>query len=184
MDNAIIKKRLSTFKSSKGSLTRVSDDVLADVIRAWEQWTGKSTDLARELGVDKYQLVFLIKKALLDLICIKLSTSFTWQGSHAYLIRAKVFLKSGCLQVLSHSNASISTVLSVAPDSFRRRVAMDLSRDWREPMASTTIETAKPCSSSPRAVCIRQTCASQPTNTNCLRSLGIWLMSPSLQPSK
>ena len=63
MDNAIIKKRLSTFKSSKGSLTRVSDDVLADVIRAWEQWTGKSMDLARELGVDKYQLVFLIKKA-------------------------------------------------------------------------------------------------------------------------
>lgn len=63
MDNAIIKKRLSTFKSSKGSLTRVSDEVLADVIRAWEQWTGKSTDLARELGVDKYQLVFLIKKA-------------------------------------------------------------------------------------------------------------------------
>ena len=63
MDNAIIKKRLSTFKSSKGSLTRVSDEVLADVIRAWEQWSGKSTDLARELGVDKYQLVFLIKKA-------------------------------------------------------------------------------------------------------------------------
>jgi len=63
MDNAVIKKRLSTFKSSKGSLTRVSDEVLADVIRAWEQWTGKSTDLARELGVDKYQLVFLIKKA-------------------------------------------------------------------------------------------------------------------------
>lgn len=63
MDNAILRKRLSTFKSSKGSLTRVSDDVLADVIRAWEQWTGKSMELARELGVDKYQLVFLIKKA-------------------------------------------------------------------------------------------------------------------------
>src|ERR1700722_20325289 len=63
MDNAILRKRLSTFKSSKGSLTRVSDDVLADVIRVWEQWSGKSTDLARELGVDKYQLVFLIKKA-------------------------------------------------------------------------------------------------------------------------
>ena len=62
MDNAVLKKRLSSFKSSKGSLTRVSDDVLVDVIRAWEQWTGKSTNLARELGVDKYQLVFLIKK--------------------------------------------------------------------------------------------------------------------------
>ena len=63
MDNATLRKRLSTFKSSKGSLTRVSDDVLCDVIRAWEQWNGKSTDLGRELGIDKYQLVFLIKKA-------------------------------------------------------------------------------------------------------------------------
>ncbi len=62
MDNAILRKRLSTFKSSKGSPTRVSDDVLADVIRAWEQWSGKSTDLGRELGIDKWQLVFLIKK--------------------------------------------------------------------------------------------------------------------------
>lgn len=63
MDNAILKKRLSTFKSSKGSLTRVSDEVLFDVIKAWEQWNGKSTELGRELGIDKYQLVFLIKKA-------------------------------------------------------------------------------------------------------------------------
>lgn len=63
MDNLVLKKRLSTFKSSKGSLTKVSDDVLVDVIRVWEQWTGKSTDLARELGLDKWQLIFLIKKA-------------------------------------------------------------------------------------------------------------------------
>ncbi len=64
MDNAVIRKRLSTFKSSKGSLTRVSDDVLIDVIRVWEEWpAGKSGDLARELGIDSHQLVFLIKKA-------------------------------------------------------------------------------------------------------------------------
>ena len=63
MDHAVLKKRLSSFKSAKGSLTRVSDDVLADVIKVWEQWSGKSTDLGRELGIDKYQLVFLIKKA-------------------------------------------------------------------------------------------------------------------------
>ena len=63
MDNAILKKRLSTFKSSKGSLVRVSEEVLFDVIRVWEQWNGKSSDLARELGIDIKQLVFLIKKA-------------------------------------------------------------------------------------------------------------------------
>ena len=63
MDNAILKKQLSTFKSNKGSLVRVSNDVLFEVIRAWEQWNGKSGDLSRELGIDIKQLVFLIKKA-------------------------------------------------------------------------------------------------------------------------
>jgi len=64
MDTGILRKRLSSFKSGKGSLTRVSDDVLIDVIRVWEEWpTGKSGELARELGVDSHQLVFLIKKA-------------------------------------------------------------------------------------------------------------------------
>ena len=63
MDNAIIKRRLSTFKSSKGSLVKVSDEVLFEVITAWEQWSGKSSDLSRELGIDIKQLVFLIKKA-------------------------------------------------------------------------------------------------------------------------
>jgi len=64
METSVLRKRLSTFKSGKGSLTRVSDDVLIDVIRIWEEWpAGKSGDLARELGVDSHQLVFLIKKA-------------------------------------------------------------------------------------------------------------------------
>jgi hypothetical protein len=63
MDNAILRKRLSTFKTAKGNLTRVSDDVLFDVIRMWETWTGKSTDLARELGINVKQVGFLVKKA-------------------------------------------------------------------------------------------------------------------------
>ena len=63
MDNAILRKRLSTFKSSKGSLIKVSDEVLFDVIRVWEEWSGRSGDLSRELGIDIKQLVFLIKKA-------------------------------------------------------------------------------------------------------------------------
>jgi hypothetical protein len=63
MDNAILRKKLSTFKSSKGSLIKVSDDVIFEVITSWEQWNGKSTDLAKELGIDIKQLIFLIKKA-------------------------------------------------------------------------------------------------------------------------
>jgi hypothetical protein len=63
MDNAILKKRLNTFKSAKGTLKRVSDEVVLDVLRAWENWTGTSADLYRELGLSKMQLVIMIKKA-------------------------------------------------------------------------------------------------------------------------
>lgn len=63
MENAILKKRLSTFKGSKGNLIKVSDDLLFDVIRGWEAWTGTSTDLARELGVHVKQLAFIVRKA-------------------------------------------------------------------------------------------------------------------------
>jgi hypothetical protein len=63
MDNSILRKRLMTFKSSKGNLIKVSDELLFDVIRAWESWTGTSTELARELGIHVKQLSFIVRKA-------------------------------------------------------------------------------------------------------------------------
>lgn len=62
MDNAVLKKRLNTFKSAKGKLNRVSDEVVLDVLRAWENWKGTSADLYRELGLSKMQMVIMIKK--------------------------------------------------------------------------------------------------------------------------
>lgn len=63
MDNAILKKRLNTFKSAKGKLWQVSDDVVMDVLRAWENWQGSAADLYRDLGISKMQLVTMIQKA-------------------------------------------------------------------------------------------------------------------------
>lgn len=65
MELAILKKRLNTYKSSKGKLTRVDDEVVMDVLRSWEQWQGKTADLYRELGLSKMQLVTMIQKAKL-----------------------------------------------------------------------------------------------------------------------
>ena len=62
MDNAILKKRLNTYKSDKGKLKNVSDEVVLDVLRAWENWPGTSADLYRELGLSKMQMVIMIKK--------------------------------------------------------------------------------------------------------------------------
>jgi hypothetical protein len=63
MDNTILKKKLSTFRTAKGSLTRVSEDVLIEVLRTWEQWPGKATDIAKELGLTMRQMMVLIEKA-------------------------------------------------------------------------------------------------------------------------
>ena len=63
MDNTVLRKRLSTFRSPKGSLTRVADDIMMEVLVTWEQWSGTSTDLAKELGLTMRQLVILVEKA-------------------------------------------------------------------------------------------------------------------------
>ena len=63
MDNAVLKKRLNTFKSSKGTLKQVGSDVVIDVLRAWENWPGSASDLYRELGLSKMQMVTMIQKA-------------------------------------------------------------------------------------------------------------------------
>lgn len=63
MDHSILRKRLNTFKSGKkGVLRKVSDDVVIDVLRAWESWPGLTKDLYRELGLSKMQMAIMIKK--------------------------------------------------------------------------------------------------------------------------
>ena len=63
MDHAILRKKLNTFKSGKGSLRQVSNEVVLEVLRAWERWPGTSADLYRDLGLSKMQLVTMIQKA-------------------------------------------------------------------------------------------------------------------------
>jgi len=64
MDNAILKKRLNTYRTTKtGQLRDVADDVVMEVLRSWESWPGKAKDLYAELGLSKMQLVTMIQKA-------------------------------------------------------------------------------------------------------------------------
>lgn len=62
MENAVIKKRLNTYKSKGGRIRRVDDEVVLDVLRAWENWPGSAAGLYRELGLSKMQLVVMIQK--------------------------------------------------------------------------------------------------------------------------
>lgn len=63
VDNTILKKKLNTFKTEKGSLKDVSSEVVFELLRSWEHWPGKSSDLCRELGLSRMQMVTMIQKA-------------------------------------------------------------------------------------------------------------------------
>lgn len=63
MDNAILKKRLSSFRSDKGTLSNVSDELLVDILLGWESWTGTAKDFYVSLGISKMQLGGLMGKA-------------------------------------------------------------------------------------------------------------------------
>jgi hypothetical protein len=63
MDNTILKKKLSTFRSTAGKLIGVTPEVLFEVLRAWESWPGKSRDFYASIGVSYRQMAALLGKA-------------------------------------------------------------------------------------------------------------------------
>lgn len=63
MDNTVLKKKLSTFRSEKGSLINVSAEVLFEVLQAWESWPGSTKDFYQSIGVSQRQMAVLLGKA-------------------------------------------------------------------------------------------------------------------------
>jgi hypothetical protein len=63
MDNVTLRKKLSTYESDKGYLKNVSDDVLYEVLVAWENWTGSTKEFYRSLGFTAAQMASVIGKA-------------------------------------------------------------------------------------------------------------------------
>ncbi len=63
MDNVTLKKKLSTYMSSKGYLKNVPEEVLYELLIAWENWTGTSKEFYASLGFTQTQMASLIGKA-------------------------------------------------------------------------------------------------------------------------
>lgn len=63
MDLEILKKRISSYRTPKGRITRVPDDMLVDILIAWEQWTGASRGFYAALGADHRKMAGLIGRA-------------------------------------------------------------------------------------------------------------------------
>jgi hypothetical protein len=63
MDVVVLKKRLSTFKTEKGTLKNVSNEVLFEVLNTWEQWTGTAKDFYTSIGVTDKRMATIIGRA-------------------------------------------------------------------------------------------------------------------------
>ena len=63
MDHVSLKKKLSTYVSEAGRLRNVSDDLLYEVLTAWEDWSGTATEFYRSIGFSQKQMAKLLGKA-------------------------------------------------------------------------------------------------------------------------
>lgn len=67
MENTVIRKRLNSYKSEGGRLSKVDDEVVLDVLRAWESWQRTAT-----FSPPPKQLRCVIS----ELFCMSLKLSF------------------------------------------------------------------------------------------------------------
>jgi len=63
VDLEVLKKRLSSYRTQSGRLTKVPDELLVDILLAWEQWTGPGAGFYSALGADSRKMAKLIGKA-------------------------------------------------------------------------------------------------------------------------
>ena len=63
MDIITLKKKLSAYVSDKGYLRGVADELLFEILCAWENWTGTGAEFYRSLGFSPKQMASLLGKA-------------------------------------------------------------------------------------------------------------------------
>jgi hypothetical protein len=63
MEMEVLKKKLSTYRTEGGYLKNVGDELLVEILAAWEQWSGPSRGFYRALGADHRKMASLMGRA-------------------------------------------------------------------------------------------------------------------------
>jgi hypothetical protein len=63
MDLEVLKKKLSSFKGEGGKVTKVSDELLLEILSAWENWKGSAKDFYRGIGSNHKKMARMLGKA-------------------------------------------------------------------------------------------------------------------------
>lgn len=63
VDLTILKKKISTFRGDGGRVRKVSDELLMEILSAWENWTGPAKGFYSSIGVSQRGMASMIGKA-------------------------------------------------------------------------------------------------------------------------
>ena len=63
MELDTLKRKLSTFRAESGRLRNVSDELLMEILSAWETWNGSGVGFYRAIGTNHKQFASLLGKA-------------------------------------------------------------------------------------------------------------------------
>lgn len=63
MEIEVLKKKISTYRSPKGRVSKLSDDLLYEVLLAWENWTGSRLSFYSAIGVSQKGFASILGKA-------------------------------------------------------------------------------------------------------------------------
>jgi hypothetical protein len=63
MDLEILKKKVSSFRGDGGRVRNLSDDLLMEILTAWEQWTSPTKGFYTALGISRNGISSIIGKA-------------------------------------------------------------------------------------------------------------------------
>ena len=63
MDLTVLSKKISSYRTPKGQIRNLPNELLAEILHAWEQWSGAPSAFYKVLGVDFRKMGSLMGKA-------------------------------------------------------------------------------------------------------------------------
>jgi hypothetical protein len=63
MDLTVLSKKISSYRTSSGKITNLPNELLAEILHAWEQWNGPAQGFYKTLGVDYRKFGSIMGKA-------------------------------------------------------------------------------------------------------------------------
>lgn len=63
MDLTVLSRKISSYRTPGGHLKNIPNELLAEILHAWEQWTGTPRGFYKTLGADHRKMASLMGKA-------------------------------------------------------------------------------------------------------------------------